>query len=617
MGEDSINEIKKNATYKEPYLLSSNTEVGKYPINHEYYLVFDADKTRSVLAFSKYTGATNHTPDRRGNFITHTIVFDDFLGKNHIPCLMEKLPFKNSLTIEEESSFEVPNDTIESPRENLTSLITENVWFLKSDKCYLNSFLEVIDLIMSGWLDSKGKNITLSAPTNEVCEKLIFSLYSILPAYIINRFSFATYVASPSSVSFQICGVIPECGVTRLDSEYFKIIQVGSSQDTYSPTNKFTRVLKGWIKNEHLDKIANIEKLFQSYEITRLDKSVEIPFAIEEFKDSIATKSLSELNIILQRFSPTQEAQKVVFLDFVSSNNPNLYLDYYSQGVKTYIAKNYSVSSHINVIEKAFRDLHSSYSDKQLLEFYKKVESASFFKTKISSTLLLDEYPGIRRIIKENVSLCEYLLSCSDKNWDDVNVQDKEAIVKEYGELVFSGKNHNIQTWFSFNGLMNEIRDGSFFEKVNDYQTILSSLSKEKLSKLFSELIETTNKKGKLSERTLYEIVLLVNQYLDESFWKRMFNTNNNNDNDGYWMKFKKLWPLSMIKRYFIYYYILQHEELSNIRSIIESLDEYETRWILEKLIETHHKDGHERLLSVIQSNSQQRKGKLWSLIRK
>lgn len=614
--EDALNVIKRNATYKEPYLLNSNTDVEKYPINHEYYLVTDAGKTRSVLASSKYTGATNHTPDRRGNFITHTVVFDDFLGKNHISCLMDKISFRDSLTIEEESSFVAPADTIESPKENLTSLITENVRFLKSDRCYLNSFLEVIDLIMSGWLDSKGRNITLSALTNEVCKNLIFSLYSILPAYIINRFSFASYVASPSSVSFQICGVIPECGVTKLDPDYFKIIQVGSPTETYTPINKFTRVLKKWITNEQFEKIANLERLLQSYDIVRLDKTVEIPFEIEEFKESIATKTLPELNAILQGLSPKQEAHRKDLIDFVSSENPNLYLDYYTQEVKKYIIKNHSVLSQINILERCFRSLHSSYDDKQLLRIYKEIEDVLCDKTIISSKLLLDENPDIKRIIKENSLLCEYLLSCSEKKWNSVSDQDKEAIVKEYREWLFAKKYTNIQSWFSLNGIINEVRNGTFLDKVYDYQTILSNLSKEYRSKIFIELVETTNNKGKLSERTLSEITLLVDKYLDESFWKRLFDYDNIAEKDDSWKKYRRAWPLSMIKRYFVYFYVIRHEEITKVSSIIETLNEYESRWILEKLIETHHKDGHERLQSAIPTGQSPKKSGGWLLNR-
>lgn len=616
MGEDTLNVIKKNATYKEPYLLNSNTEVDRYPVNYEYYYVPKVGGVRSVLAFSKYTGATNHTPDRKGNFITHSVVFDGSLDNCHIPCLMESIPFKRSLTIEEEANFMAPMDTFEFTEENKLSLVTKNIRFLNASECYINAFLEVIDMILGGWLDCKGKNITISAPTNQECIDLIFAIYSILPSYIINHFSFATYVVSPSIVSFQICGVIPECGVTKLDPEYFKLIRVDIPSNTYTPAYKFTRILKGWIANERVEKIVNIEKLFHDYGITRLDKSVEIPFTIEEFKEGISNKSLSELNAILRGDSLVQQKQRKDLHDYVFRENPNLYLEYITQEAKSYIAKKHSVSSHLGVVEKFFQNLHSSYSDKQLLAFYKEVESVFYDKTTINSKLLLDEFSDIRSIIKGKPLLCEYLLLCSDKQWSSVDEQDKEDIVKEYRDWLIAKRYPNIQSWFSFKGIMNEIRNETFLEKVSDYHDVLLTTSKENRVAIFKELIETTNKKGHLTDKSIFSIILLVDKYLDESFWKRLVEVNDVNDNDKDWMKFRKTWSLSMIKRYYIYYYVLQHEGLSKVSDMIESLDDYETRWVLERLIENHQKDGHERLQSVLLSRMSKKRDGGWLINR-
>lgn len=600
MDEDAISAIKRNAVYKEPYLLDSKTEVEGYPINYEYYVVSDAGSVKNVLAFSKYTGATNHSPNRGGNFITHTIVFDDPLDNCYIPDLLNVIPFRKSLTIEEESEFKAPLETIEyrCNRESILSEITKCVFFLNTNSGYLNAFLEAIDSIISGWLDAKGKSITILAPTNQECIKIIFALYSLLPPYVINHFSFATYVASPTNVPFQICGVIPECGVSKLPSEYFKLIRISERQETYTPAYRFTRVIKGWITNQAIEKIANLEKLFHDFDITHLDQSIEILFKAEEFKDVISKKTLSELNEIIQCFSVSPQKHVSDLLDCASKYNPQLYLEYKVQETQKQIKQNDSVSSHLGIIEQNLRELCTTYNDRQVLAFYSEIEKSLYDKVLVCRLLLLDDYMDIRGIIRGNTYLCDYLLSIVDKKWLTLDIQVREDIVNEY-QVFLSDKYHNVQSWRSYNEIINDIHSGKFMEKSSDYHNVLSSISESDRAALFEELIEITNNKCLLSDRCIENVIALVNGYMDVSFWKKIFDGSESVERDKYWLKYEGKWPLSFIKRNFVYYYAIEHEELNDIRDIVDTLSEYETRWVFEKMIENHNKNGHERLLSM------------------
>lgn len=601
MEEDTINVIRKNATYKEPYLFNSNTDIDKYPINYECYFVSNTGKARSVLAFSKYTGSTNHTPDRRGNFITHTVVFDDILYACHIPNLMKSIPFRNSLTIEEEAHFVAPSGTIEYHEESIESIIRKNVAFLKSDRIYLDAFLETIDIIMNGWLESKGKNITICAPTNQECIDIIFSVFSLLPPFLVNQFSFATYVVSPSKVSFQICGIIPECGVTSLDTEYFKLIKVNKQSKAYTPLHLFTKVLENWITNERIEKISNLEKQFRDYNIVHLDKSVELPFKIEEFQENISSRSLSDLSTILKCLLPDQKKHVEKLFGFISTENPKLFLEYKIDVTRRHIAQTISFSGHLNFIEQSLKELSMSCGDKDLLTFFKGIETALNNRTGISTKLLIDEYDEIRDILKKSPSLCEYLLAYIDKSWSRIDNRDKEDVVNGYHELI-NGKTYpNIQLWISSKEIKSDIREGTFLEKTENYHSYLSKLSMEsgKLEGFFIELIEVTNKKGLLTPDSMEGIITLVKKYQRNplSFWKRWFDENDSAEKDDYWKEYSKAWPISLIKRYYVYSIIVRCEDLSEYSGIIESLNEYETRWVLEKLIEFHHQEGHARLL--------------------
>ena len=72
MTEVNKNMVNRNGNYQAPDALKENP-----PINYAYYLIDDHGLRRAVLLRSCYTGATNHTPDRMGNYLTHTVVFDN------------------------------------------------------------------------------------------------------------------------------------------------------------------------------------------------------------------------------------------------------------------------------------------------------------------------------------------------------------------------------------------------------------------------------------------------------------------------------------------------------------------------------------------------------------
>ena len=73
---ETQDDIEKKCNYIAPNTFRDK-DINNYPVNYAFYVVDDNGKKKAALLRSKYTGATNHTPDRAGNFLSHTIVFED------------------------------------------------------------------------------------------------------------------------------------------------------------------------------------------------------------------------------------------------------------------------------------------------------------------------------------------------------------------------------------------------------------------------------------------------------------------------------------------------------------------------------------------------------------
>ena len=119
----------------------SKRGVSKYPVNYAYFIIEIESIKKTALLYSKYTGATNHTPDRQGNFLSHSIVFEDYLENVNIPEIIKKLPFRESLSAEEELSFNPPSEIFEYEIDQFNSSVHESLLFLNSNKKYLVSIM--------------------------------------------------------------------------------------------------------------------------------------------------------------------------------------------------------------------------------------------------------------------------------------------------------------------------------------------------------------------------------------------------------------------------------------------------------------------------------------------
>lgn len=603
--EDSNREIiKKNSTYSAPVALPNSTDLSVFPVNLAYYTIEDNGTRKTALLFSRYTGATNHTPDRQGNFLSHTIIFEDYLEKICIPEILKILPFQKSLTIEEETTFSPPLEEFEYEQQDSSSYIQEIVNFLISDPKYQNTLLAIIDEIIDGWLNMKGHNITINATTNYECINLIYALYSLIPAYLINKYSFTTYTYNPNKISYQICGIIPECKVMELDPEYFKIFAVEKSVENYSPKWELTKLLKIWLSEHDIEKIGSLGQLFTDYNIEELDERVEMPFRIEDFKENISTKQIADLNNILQLFPSSLSIPKDKLIEHVKNSNLDLYLSYQTQEMRKEVKMNHSITTCVNIIEKYIKMLGPNLNDEQLLLFYKDFEqtiSQLARPGQIAAELLTSNYQDVRTIYLNNRSLQDYLFNSVEINWNDI--RNKEAFLRDNEEILNNYKFPKIKLWIEKQALENDIKNGSFFDNIESYEDTLSKFEEKDLVEIFLKSLEVKNEKGELSFAFLDKAISLINYHFAEPsiFWNNFFLSEIEKAGKDYRIPYSNKWSYSLIKRFLIVHLaISDNHSISNYEGLFGDFDEYECRWILERLSEIHNKDGYNTLLSLL-----------------
>lgn len=592
--------IARNGTYNPPSFEGS-VEVKDYPINFAHYTVEDSEhRQRPVLLFSKYTGATNHTPDRPGNYITHSVVFSESIDGFSIPQLFECIPFRKSLTIEEESTFVPPAETLLCEPDDLMPDIPKALRFLQTRQGLLNAFLEIVDCIISGWIEDKSHSIVINSSTNQESIGLIFALYSILPSTTINGYSFATFISNPSTVPFQICGVVPECKATRLDPTYFKVLETGDDSKLYQPINSITRFLNECIATANADNVKALSNLLGKYGINHLDRRAELPFLIRDFKQHISEKTLDDLNHVLSIFSPRQSEHKKALVEFVSTTNPGLFFEYSKQEVGDELSQADSLTSQINIIEGYLRRLSNLVDKEQLLAFYA-IAEGSMSKPAIIAVNLLTDYEDIKRICLSNTALLNHLLETIDKNWNSIlKTEVFLNFIRYYQNYLISDNCPRARQWIITNKMKNAINNGTFLSDFEQFNNYFKQLDEQQKLNIVIQFIQTENNKGLLTPESFKQIVDLVNQNVSTPafFWKNYFGTHNDEfAKEGDQPNYTDFWQSSMLKRYLVVFSPI--EQWIAYKDIIDGFDEFDVRWMLEKFIETHNAEAYRKFATM------------------
>lgn len=598
---ESLNEIEKKSNYIAPSTFREE-KIENYPVNYAYYVVEDNGRKKAALLRSKYTGATNHTPDRAGNFLSHTIIFEDSLDKICLPPLFCSAPFLDHLTLEDENNFISPAENFESDQHLKKTTLAKLLQFLIDDKRRLCTMLQVIDAILDGWLKNKGHNITILAATGKEASDLIFTLYSIVPAYVINKYTFATYTYNPDRVNYKICGVIPGC-ITEDLTDYIKVFEIDKQSENYHPKFHFSATLFNWILNNDVERIANLERLFKDFNVEDFDIQVEIPFKIEQFKNDLSNKNKTDLYNIMTLFSPSQSKLKSELIELIRTDNPHLYLEYVEQEMRLETMRKDSLALYISKIEDYLRRIIDVADENQVFNFYKTFEenARKIYKIEIIVANLLTGFEDIKQICLSNKLLRHQMFKLIEKGWN--NVVNKDVFISQHEEYLLKGNFPIINMWMKKKKIETEMAKGLFFNKINTNEEHLKKMSLEDRKNLFIEAVIMENNKGEMCLSTLNSIVSMISKFFQNPFffWDSFFKKHYEANNDSEERSYKDVWSLSLLKRMVILMET-KNGRLGRYQSFIENLDEYEIQWISDAMVILHLKEEHNAFTKMIPS---------------
>jgi hypothetical protein len=492
---NEVTELESNCNYYPPIKLSLNIitelDIKELPIANIYSDLTGTDK--KVLRNIVYTGTSNHTPDRHGNFLSHSVVFSDNLCKIRLPVLFNNIEFRKTLSIEEEKTFK--NDSTELQILNYKNKekeqIKESLSFILENEKYKLVFYEILDILIDGWLNEKGKNITICSNKDEV-KNFIFSIYSILPSFLINQYSFATYVHNPEKYSYQFTGIVPECDISNLNQEYFKMLNLDNNKENYQIKHEFTRYFDNILKNDDTSTIIKLlSELEQSLIDLKFDEiSLKLNDAIEiiRFKNNIYNSELNELIKVL-KFIEIQDVKKNL-IDFVRSHKPELYFAY----IISEFNNNYVQTNEHSVKAKLFEEYYDNYFKndtdfrKQFFyDFFTEYKKLLAIEDQFKASLNLLLNQNFKNALETQNILNE--LRFVDSNFTKLGFEEELEQITLLYEKSINETMPNLYRIIITRNLNNDISKNKFLEKFSNYEDLIKTMSQEQKNEIYQKTV--------------------------------------------------------------------------------------------------------------------------------
>jgi hypothetical protein len=542
----------------------SDKEIAElYPVNKAFFQLKKSSKP--VLLSSRYTGRCNHTPNRFGNFLSHVVAFEESLHNVKLPLLLEEYPFRTSLTIAEEKTFEMDSSkwTFEVSKQKILDEIKQSIDFLNEDKNRIIAFARILDEILEGRLDTEAQNIVIKASKRDV-KTFIYSLYIILPSSWINTFSFATYLGSLRECPFQIVGIIPNSAVDIKSNSLLFDLTIPSEE--YQIKNYFTAFFYTAITNSYITDILDFENDIRTININRSE--LNYISKRKMFYHDIAHKTCDELMDLLAQEKDESERNKILL--FVLRNNLIL-IDQYLQCYATHCLRStYSFDDKIKILNGVFQfTKNSDFSFYEYYLFFK--EQLKYEEQEKLSIEFLINYVGkvsitIDTIEKELESADKWFANNNDDNkFDMLNIKYADRI-KDFLHL------NRIRIKKEIN---KTIKDKKFISGLSQFETDLLNMDLQHRMSIFVD--------GLLSEAVIgnFDITFtgylkLIEKYFDPykyAFWKELFLHRDS--------KFEEeKHSISWLKKQFVIATLNIDEQY--VREIVVSLSYDDRKWLLE-----------------------------------
>ena len=598
---EEVSTLEKFGTYQPPVLFDANsTDEGirsDFPVNFAFYKL-PAPSNRFVYLHSKYTGRANHTPDRFGNFFSHSIVLKEVEPTLPAILFFDQVKFKDSFPPEEDTSF-VPGLTervIELDDRALRPFFSELCEFLQHEN-NISVFSKVYDLLVDGSLLTRGNNITISGDKDRI-RKLILSFNFFLPQHLANKISFATYVNSPKGYPFQIIGVIPECRITSLDSRYYTLIDNIENLE-YAARHMYTRHIVSIVRensDRSFENWMNLnEDLKTEFIVNETNTRLNLPALFSNFIADPPNKTLQELKAL---FNADLPQKKIAELKSVcASANPRMYLEYILDDFRGRVTANSLMMDKKQAFGQLYR-IHFNDNDTfrtvylpYLVDEFKRVSS----EERSEASLDVLSVANCTHVSPE--SWLDDLFSDADKYFTDIS-ESNISIVNQLGEKYNLSEIHripNIIKTKTFDAVRKSASKSYFLKEIDSHASFINSLTSIQKTEIL--LIAFNNDEG-FYEGIFKEIerhVSLIRKYLADyqpQFWLEFLS-------NPALAKIPGFSKVERVKKKFVVELFLNPENnyrlFINIFNRLDINDEYSVRWMAEEI----ESSGRRGLLSA------------------
>lgn len=586
--EDELTEIEKYGEYRSILKIDNPTkeEIQElYPINIVFYRL-RANSNSTVLMYSNYTGRTNHTPDRFGNFFTHSLIIESNSISFSLRNFFNTFPFKKNLPIEEDQNYK-QNLGVKTLDESFLVLnenedFTYFCNFLNLNKNRIKHFLEIINYIFNfKILDEKGQNISIVAEKDSL-QDWVLSINYFLPKDLAHKISFASYVKSPENYPFKITGLLPDSNFSSLDPKYFKVFDTNKEAVKDVQNCEYAELI-----NEAI--IKNNFELFQ-----------EIRTEIEHTPYRSVNQKLGKYIFLHNCHKENDISQYKRLFHSFDDDDITKYLKALTEHKKSGLIDKslyYTFEQKINRLNwqqatDEFFNIYSKFIAPCSLLFSTTRQVLDVLVCSINSFDRINVYKKL--LIKsefniEDQELLSSYLSEIDNHYHDLEsrlADDNDfidSLISKYRPALDKDQYQNIQKFMTYKELINLADNAISLKDITKYSKQIQELKHKSKIKFFQKLMNNQEMLQIGRFESFLPLKTEIKKYLDESenqFWREFFMSNKEYDKK----EDTKFHTLNYLKKKFVSEVFLSEDINEELLSFLDFYNDYEIKWIEEDI---------------------------------
>jgi len=551
-----------------------------------------------VYVHAAYTGRSNHSPDRYGNFFAHSIILKDEAPSFPAMLLFQQVQFKRSLSLEEDATYTKHLTerqlTIDTGSAQLQAAFNRLLVQAKNDPTFLAVLSQVFDQVASGYFLTRGKKLTI-CDTKEKVSDLILAVNFLLPQSVANQLTFATYVSDPSSHPFQLTGVIPKCQIPDSDSSQYLLINAATTP-VHQPKQEYTKRLLAILQDtssKAFDRWGALNKDVDEWSQGTTGLRLNAPAIFHDFLDAIRTRNLADVDDMIRLDLPAAKLQEL--RSAMLEHNPQLYLDYLSRELRTALGRAYTYKERCDAFLQLYTEHFAGYDRfrREHLNSFAEIfrEELRSDKNAASVFILINCNCAdllVQRWLVEKMHDADYWFDD-----DAVKLEEKlEAIIPLNERYRLDDPQFasipNIMRIKSLQEIHKAAEQGDLFKFVSKNRAQLHDLKDDQKFTAFVRALNSENKKGRF-DMSFAKYLRVIHEFFSDSeseFWQTFFERNKDHPKEDF-----SKHSLDYLKRKFVVSLFMSEGHQFGIIEKL-TLDANSLRWIEEEIRETARKDS-------------------------